>query len=223
MFIVVDTAMEVQMVARLKDQDIREFVRNPQEIARRFASVVDIRDMGGFQNALIDLFDEQVLDRQRRAEKVSGKIERLADELIVDEPWHPTESQLQQGRVVLLKELARPENLSVTDFASLAGKSRAQIYNDIKAKRFLSISRGGPRGARLPDFQLREEGQALAELLLNRAKDVDAWTLYTLLTEPNEALGGKIPGHAVQSKNVKQLAALLMSQLGFQEEAAQLV
>jgi len=132
-----------------------------------------------------------------------------------------TEKQLQQGRAVLPKERAHPENLSVVDFARFAGKSRAQIYNDIKAKRYLAVSRGGPRGARMPNFQLRVEGQALVELLLKQARDVDAWTLYLLLTQPNEAINGRIPGYAVQHKNVKQTAALLLGQLGFQEDLPQ--
>jgi hypothetical protein len=210
------------MVFRLDDQRISKLVENPQEIARRFERVADIRDMGGFQDALVALFDEQSRARQGEADEASAKLKRLTDEMVLEEPWHPTETQLQQGRAVLLKELARPENLSVADFARLAGKSRAQIYNDINAKRYLSISRGGPRGARLPDFQLRNEGQALVELLLKKAKDVDAWTLYTLLTEPNEAINGKVPGYVVQHRNVKQMAALLLSQLGFQEEVPQL-
>lgn len=209
------------MVVRLEDQRRSRLIGNPREIARRFERVAEIRDMCGFQDALLALFDEQSrLDRDE-ADEVSAKLERLADEMVLDEPWRPTEAQLQQGRAVLLKELARPENLSVADFARLAGKSRAQIYNDIKAKRYLAISRGGPRGARMPDFQLRDEGRALAELLLKQARDVDAWTLYTLLTEPNEAINGRVPGYVVQYKNVKQTAALLLNQLGFQDEVPQ--
>jgi hypothetical protein len=206
------------MVARLEDRRLGRWVESPQEIARRFEGVAEIRDMGGFQDALVAFFNEQSRVKGSEADEVSAKLERLADELVLDEPWRPTEMQLQQGRAVLVKELARPENLSVADFARLAGKSRAQIYNDINAKRYLAVSRGGPRGARLPDFQLREEGQALVELLLKQAKDVDAWTWYTLLMEPNEAINGKVPGYVVQHKNVKQMAALLMAQLGFQEE-----
>ena len=209
------------MVVRIKDQRRSRLVGDPREIARRFERVAEIRDMRGFQDALLALFDEQSRVKRGKADEVSAKLERLVDEMVLDEPWGPTETQLQQGRAVLLKELARPENLSVVDFARLAGKSRAQIYNDIKAKRYLAISRGGPRGARMPDFQLRDEGQALVDLLLKQARDVDSWTLYMLLTEPNEAINGMIPGYAVQHKNVKQTAALLLGQLGFQEEIPQ--
>lgn len=210
------------MAVRLEDRKHTRLVENPQEIARRFERSAEIKNMGEFQEALVALFAEQEQSRHGQDEEVSTEIKRHADKLVLDEPWRPTDSQLEQGRVAVLKELARPENLSVAEFALLAGKSRAQIYNDIKARRYLAVSRGGPRGARLPDFQLRDEGQALVQLLLEKAPDIDGWTWYTILAEPNDAIDGDVPGYSVQRKNVKQLAALLLGQLGFVGEARQL-
>lgn len=209
------------MAYRLETRDHADLVENPQEIARRFERVADIRDMSGFQDALMTLFEDQVKKRHG-SENIDARLTRLADDLVSKKSWMPTETQLQRGRAAFLKELSRPENLSVADFARLAGKSRAQIYNDINAKRYLALSRGGSRGTRLPDFQLRDEGQALAGALLAKAKDVDAWTLYGLLTEPNDALNGKIPGHAVQRNNLDQIVQLLLSQMGFASEVQQL-
>jgi hypothetical protein len=209
------------MACRLETRDHADLIENPQEIVRRFERVADIRDMSRFQDALMTLFEDQVKKRQG-SENMDARLTRLADELVSKTSWMPTETQFQRGRAAFLKELSRPENLSVADFARLAGKSRAQIYNDIHVKRYLALSRGGSRGTRLPDFQLRDEGQALAGSLLAKAKDIDAWTLYGLLTAPNDALNGNIPGHAVQRNNLDQIARLLLSQIGIKSEVQQL-
>jgi hypothetical protein len=92
-----------------------------------------------------------------------------------------------------------------------------RIYNDIRAQRYLTLSMGGRRGIRLPDFQLRSEGQKLAEAILKKAPDIDTWTLYGLLTEPNETLDGQSPARAVTRKNLDQLACVVMAQLGLQD------
>jgi len=122
----------------------------------------------------------------------------------------------------MTRKLARPENLTVAEFGRLSGRSKAQIYTGVKANRYLALTMCGPRDMRLPDFQLRPEGQALAKVLLDRAKNTDPWTLHVLLTEPNEVLNGKVPGRFVQYKYLQKLALLLISQLGFELEVQRL-
>jgi hypothetical protein len=207
--------MEVQMV-KVANRSPERFSVKPEMIAHHFRDVATIRDMGRFQHALEDLFAEYVSAYQAPSTGAREKLRTAADALVSDNAWQPTESDIQQGRALMLDEFSRPSNLGVVEFARLAGKSRAQIYNDIRANRYLTISMGGRRGIRIPDFQLRVEGQNLAESTMKKAQDVDAWTLYGLLTEPNEALDGKSPAQAVNRKNLDQLVCMVLAQLGLE-------
>jgi len=206
-------------MVKLANRPSERFSVKPETIAHHFRDVAIIRDMGGFQHALEDLFTEYVSTQQAPSLEVEEKLRTAAAALISDSAWQPTESDIQQGRVLMLNEFSRPNNLGVVEFARLAGKSRAQIYNDIRANRYLTLSMGGRRGIRLPDFQLRGEGQQLAESIVKKAQDIDAWTLYALLTEPNEALEGKSPAQVINRKNMDRLVGLLVTQLSLKGEA----
>jgi hypothetical protein len=213
--------MGMKMV-KLANRSPERFSVKPETIAHHFRDVATIRDMGGFQHALEDLFTEYVATRQAPSPDVREKLRTAAAELVSDSAWQPTESDIQQGRALMLNEFSHPSNLAVVEFARLAGKSRAQIYNDIQASRYLTLSMGGRRGIRIPDFQLRGEGQKLAESTMKKAQDVDTWTLYALLTEPNEALDGKSPAQVVNRKNLDQIVCMLLAQLGLEGGAPSL-
>jgi hypothetical protein len=203
-------------MVKLVNRSPEQFSVKQETIAHHFRDVATIRDMGRFQHALEDLFTEYVSAHQPPSAGVREKLRTAADALVSDSAWQPTESDIQHGRALMLDEFSHPSNLGVVGFARLAGKSRAQIYNDIRANRYLTLSLGGRRGIRLPDFQLRAEGQKLAESIMKKAQDVDAWTLYALLTEPNEALDGKSPAQAVNRKNLDQFVFVLLAQLGLE-------
>jgi hypothetical protein len=203
-------------MVKLANRPPERFSVKPETIAHHFRDVATIQDMGGFQHALEDLFTEYVSAQQPPSTNVRKKLRTAAAALVSDSAWQPTESDIQRGRALMLDEFSHPNNLGVVEFARLAGKSRAQIYNDIRANRYLTLSLGGQRGIRIPDFQLRAEGQKLAESTMKEAQDVDAWTLYALLTEPNEALEGKSPAQVANRKNLNQLVRMLLVQLGFE-------
>lgn len=62
-------------------------------------------------------------------------------------------SAIQRQRLAMLAAYEAPTNLTVPEFARLAGVSREQVSRDIKEGRLLAISLGN-RGLRLPDWQL---------------------------------------------------------------------
>lgn len=126
--------------------------------------------------------------------------------------WEPSSTDLQRGRALMLKAFRQPHNLSVTEFAELAGKSRQQIYKDIEKRRLLALSIGA-RGQRFPDWQLDETRKKLTQALLEKACEVDEWTLYYALAEPSDALSGKVPVEIVSAGNLGKVLAALLAQL----------
>jgi hypothetical protein len=84
---------------------------------------------------------------------VEQTLARKAAALRADTRRVPGRTGIQRGRVLLLKAVEQPHNLSLPDSARLANKSRQQIYKDIDARRLLALN-VGPRGQRLPDWQL---------------------------------------------------------------------
>lgn len=128
--------------------------------------------------------------------------------------WEPSTTQLRHGRTLLLKEIQQPHNLTVAQFASLAGKSPQQIYKDIRAKRLLALSVGS-RGQRIPDWQLDETKKKLTQALLEAAQDADVWTLFHALIESNSDFVGNSPIDMVTAGNVEVILETILKQLGF--------
>ncbi|MBT9567915.1 MAG: hypothetical protein IV085_06410 [Thiobacillus sp.] len=130
--------------------------------------------------------------------------------------WEPSATDLQRGRALMLKAFCQPHNLPVTEFAELAGKSRQQIYKDIEKRRLLALSIGA-RGQRIPDWQLDETRRELTQKLMEKASDADEWTLYYALSEPSDALSGKVPVEVVSAGNLGKVLASLLAQLNFHD------
>lgn len=128
--------------------------------------------------------------------------------------WQPSPSQLRRGRALMLKELRKPHNITLAQFAARAGKSRQQIRKDLRIRRLLALSVGS-YGLRIPDWQLDPVKARFARSLMARAPNVDMWTIYQVLTEPAEALSGRAPIGAVSPTNGKDMIDLLLSRLGF--------
>lgn len=130
--------------------------------------------------------------------------------------WEPSSHQLRRGHALLLKEFRQPHNVTVAQFAALAGKSRQQVYKDVGARRLLALSVGA-RGQRIPDWQFDEIKKKLTQSLLEKAKDVDAWTLYYALSQPNRDFSGKPPIEVVTPRNLERTIGTILSQLGFHD------
>jgi hypothetical protein len=145
-----------------------------------------------------------------------------AAEFIAAERWTPGGTDLQRGRAALLEEFRKPHNVTVSEYARLAGVSRQQIYKDLNTSppKLMALS-VGKAGQRLPDWQLEERPRELTRLIAGAAPDLDAWTIYHALRTPSGALEGRAPVDAVKRKGlaVRSLATLVLEELGIHAES----
>ncbi len=81
----------------------------------------------------------------------------------------PAISDIQRERQAMLAAYEASTNLTVPEFARLAGKSREQVSREIKAGQLLAIGLGN-RGLRLPDWQLDPVRLVQAQAILAKAK-----------------------------------------------------
>lgn len=183
-----------------------------KRVLDEFSEVAIIRDKLAFSAQLSRVIDREVelaLKHQRRETPVT---ESPASAFRAEKGWVPSATDLQRGRALMLAEFRKPHNLPVTDFSLLAGKSRQQIYKDVEMRRLLALSIGA-RGQRIPDWQLDVTRKKLTQALLEKARDVDEWTLYYALSEPSEALSGKAPLEVVSPGNMGRVLDVLLDQL----------
>ena len=186
---------------------------------RRFSDTVEIRDAQAFA-AELEAFVQERLESvdlpssmEIEVETVEQTLARKTAALRADTRWAPRETEIQRGRAAVLEAFDQPHNLPLPDFARLANKSRQQIYKDIEARRLLALN-VGPRGQRLPDWQLDPVTQRLTQIVLQAAPEVDAWTLYRALSEPLEGLAGRSPVEAVTADSVDAVAKAVFNVLG---------
>lgn len=188
---------------------VLESVEGSLEIARDLAA--EVREMAGAVESVAAEPVQTNAARERAAEYISN------------ERWVPGETDLQRGRAALLEEFRKPHNLTVSQYAKLAGVSRQQIYKDLSAAppKLLALS-AGKTGQRLPDWQLEERPRELTRLVMHAAPELDAWTVYRALSNPSGALGGQPPVDAVNRKGraAESLAALVLEELGIRAESA---
>lgn len=188
---------------------------------RRFSDTVEIRDAQAFAAELEAFVQERIesvelppsMEIPIEVETVDQTLARKAAALRADTRWAPRETEIQRGRAAMLEAFEQPHNLPLPDFARLANKSRQQIYKDIEARRLLALN-VGPRGRRLPDWQLDPVKQRLTQAVLQGAPVVDAWTLYRALSEPLEGLAGRSPVEAVTVDSVDDMAKAVFNVLG---------
>ena len=187
------------------------------EDVRRFAATAEIRDARAFAAELQAFVHERVeaveLPASLEVETVEQTLARKAAALRADTRWAPGETDIQRGRAVLLEAFERPHNLPLQEFARLADKSRQQIYKDILARRLLALN-VGPRGQKLPDWQLDPVKQQLTQTVLQEVEGIDNWTIYRALSEPLEGLGGRSPVDAVTPGSIDGVAGAVFNVLG---------
>src|SRR3989344_4308938 len=186
---------------------------------RRFADTVEIRDARAFAAELEAFVHERGEAVKLRAslevETVPQALARKAAELRADTRRAPTETDSLRGPAALLETFTRRRNLPIPEFAKLADKSRQQIYKDILARRLLALN-VGPRGQKLPDWQLDPVKQQLTQTVLQEVEGIDPWTIYRALSEPLEGLGGRSPVDAVTHGTIDDVAEAVFNVLGVQ-------
>lgn len=126
----------------------------------------------------------------------------------------PALSNIQRERMLLLDILEAPHNLSVAEYAKLAGKSRRWITYEIQAGNLLSISLGN-RGQRVPDWQLDPLKRRLVQTILKQMPaGVDTWHIYHALTRPSGLFRGQSPIDAVTPENLHLAVHLVCGAVG---------
>lgn len=190
------------------------------DVVRRFSASVEIRDARAFAAELQAFVHERVEAVELPpslempwVETTEQTLARKAAALRAGTRWVPGETDIQRGRAAMLEAFNQPHNLPLPKFARLANKSRQQIYKDIDARRLLALN-VGPRGQKLPDWQLDPVKQRLTQAVLQGAAEVDNWTLYRALSEPLESLGGRSPVDAVAGDSVDEMAKAVLNVLG---------
>lgn len=121
----------------------------------------------------------------------------------------PEVSTIQCEREKMQVIYESPNNLPVSLFGKLAGKSKDQINRELKAGKLLSISLGN-RGQRVPDWQLVPLKHRLAQVLMNQCPHADSWDLYRMLTQPHPDLGDRAAIDAVTPTNVPAIIRVIM-------------
>jgi len=183
----------------------------------RFAATVEIRDARAFAAQLETFVNERVeaveLPASLEVETVEQMLARKVAALRAGARWVPGDTDIQRGRAILLEAFEQPHNLPLPDFARLARKSRQQIYKDIEARRLLTLN-VGPRGQKLPDWQLDPVRQQLTQAVLQGTQGIDNWTLYRALSEPLEGLGGRSPVDAVTAGSIDEVMRAVFNVLG---------
>lgn len=196
---------------------------------RRFADIADIRDTKAFAAELQAFVHERVQALQAPAQtpahpaslahhtqSLKQGLAKKAAALRADTRWAPDAADIQRGRALLLQAFDRAHNLPLVEFAKLAGKSRQQIYKDILARRLLALN-VGPRGQKLPDWQLDTHKQQLTQAVLTHAPEIDNWTIYRALSEPLEGLGARSPVEVAAPGTVDKAARAALNVLGIHE------
>jgi len=189
------------------------------DVVRRFSASVDIRDARAFAAELQAFVHERVEAvvlppsfEMPLVETTEQTLARKAAALRASTRWVAGETDIQRGRAAMLEAFDQPHNLPLADFARLANKSRQQIYKDIDARRLLALN-VGPRGQKLPDWQLDPVKQRLTQAVLQGAVEVDNWTLYRALSEPLESLDGRSPVEAVTADLVSEVTTAVLNVL----------
>ena len=189
----------------------------PAEV-HRFERTARISDPEAFAAELDAFIQEKVALVEEKATAASSEVAesliRKAQSLRSETRWAPSSTELQRGRSAMLKVFDQPQNLPLPAFARLAHKSRQQIYKDLAASppRLLALS-VGPRGQKLPEWQLDPLRLQLTQRVLERAEDLDTWTVFHALSEPLEALAGKSPIEAVRPANLASVTQMVFSVL----------
>lgn len=203
-------------------QKILEFISDhlPRVTAadmRRFSPAVEIRDTRAFAAELQAFILERVeaveLPAGLELEVLEKRLTLKAAALRAETRWMPRETDIQRGRVALLEAFDQPHNLPLSEFAKLANKSRQQVYKDIDSRRLLALN-VGPRGQKLPDWQLEPVKQQLTHAVLQKVDGIDNWTLYRALSEPLEAMHGRAPIDVVTAASIDDVAKSVFNVLG---------
>ncbi|MDP2747815.1 integrase arm-type DNA-binding domain-containing protein [Pseudomonas sp.] len=165
------------------------------------------------QPPMVDLAAPQLIVTPPTAEMPAApaSVQRLPA-VGLPEYARPRLSEVQRERLQLLEMFEAPHNLSVADYAKLAGKSRRWITYEIQAGNLLSIHMGN-RGQRVPDWQLDPLKRRLVQSVLKQVpRGIDTWDIYHALLRAYDTLGAPAAIDAVSPTNLHLAARLVAAQ-----------
>jgi hypothetical protein len=141
----------------------------------------------------------------------SHLIKRLSPLPMVAAPeLKPDISEIQRKHQEMLAVYEAPDNLAVTQFAKLAGKSRDQVNRELKAGKLLALKMGN-RGQGVPGWQLDPVKSKLTQTVLGLVGKDNVWKLYSALTQPRHYLDGMAPIGHVTPFNLQAVADIVIS------------
>lgn len=131
----------------------------------------------------------------------------------------PRLSDVQREHQQALKTFEAPHNLTVADYAKLAGKSRRWITYEVQAGNLLSIHMGH-RGQRVPDWQLDPLKRRLVQSVLKQVpRGIDTWHIYHALLHTYDELGPHPAIEAMRPANLHLAARLVIARCAQVSEA----
>jgi hypothetical protein len=194
------------------------FEQNQVEVASRHLTITlqglpTIAGQAAVQPPVVDLTAPQLIVTAPAPDQpeAPASVQRLSA-VRMPEYARPRLSEVQRERLQVLETFEAPHNLTVADYAKLAGKSRRWINYEIQAGNLLSIHMGN-RGQRVPDWQLDPLKRRLVQSVLKQVpRGLDTWAIYHALLQPYDALGGRAAIEAVNPKNLHLTSRLVAAQ-----------
>ncbi|WP_234819117.1 hypothetical protein [Cupriavidus metallidurans] len=171
----------------------RTSVALPEPARRDFADKLLERvmqlagDEASSQHLTVALLDRLIL----------GAAEALSDDTTerARETQDPLQAARDRGRQYALAELQRPENLSLRDASTYAGRSdRAINEARLSGQLYALVPPGKQRGLRYPQWQFDAEASRLAAVLAPFIEaSASCWIVHNFMQRPLDALGGERP------------------------------
>lgn len=171
----------------------RTSVALPEPARRDFADKLLERvmqlagDEASSQHLTVALLDRLIL----------GAAEALSDDTTgrAQESQDPLQAARDRGRQYALAELQRPENLSLRDASTYAGRSdRAINEARLSGQLYALVAPGKQRGLRYPQWQFDAEASRLAAVLAPFIEaSASCWIVHNFMQRPLDALGGERP------------------------------
>ena len=169
------------------------------EDVRRFADTVEIRDAPAFAAELQAFIHERVeavkLPANLEGETVEQALARKAARCAPKRAGPRLKPTSSEAAPCCWNPSTSRTTCRSPSTPSWRTSRASRSTGDILARRLLALN--GPRGQKLPDWQLDPVKQQLTQTVLQEVEGIDHWTIYRALSEPLEGLGGRSPVDAV--------------------------
>lgn len=193
------------------------FEQNQVEVASRHLTITlqglpTIAGQAAIQPPVVDLAAPKLIVTAPTPDmpEAPASVQRLSA-VRMPEYARPRLSDVQREHLQVLETFEAPHNLTVADYAKLAGKSRRWITYEVQAGNLLSIHMGH-RGQRVPDWQLDPLKRRLVQSVLKQVpRGINTWHIYHALLHRFDELGARPAIEAVRPANLHLAARLVIA------------